>query len=59
MAQVKIEVLDAVIDGKRKGEQLTVESKDAAYLIGIGYAKEVVVKATPKRKPKATKKDEE
>lgn len=58
MTQVKIEVLNAVIDGKRKGEQLTVGSDDAAYLVRLGYAKEVVVKTAPKRKPKAKKEDE-
>jgi len=51
MAKTKIEVLDAVIDGKRKGEQLEVEAKSAEHLINIGYAKEV--KAEAKAQPKA------
>jgi hypothetical protein len=52
VAKVRIEVLDAVIDGKKKGEQLEVEEKDAKHLIAIGYAKEVKVEA-PKVDEKA------
>lgn len=36
---VKIEVLDAIIDGKRKGAVLDVEASSAAYLAKIRYAK--------------------
>lgn len=36
---VKIEVLDAIIDGKRKGAVLDVEASSATYLAKIGYAK--------------------
>jgi hypothetical protein len=55
VAKVRIEVLDAVIDGKKKGEQLEVEEKDAKHLISIGYAKEVKVEA-PKTEEKASTK---
>lgn len=50
MAKVKIEVLDATINGLSKGEQLEVERKEADHLIEIGYAKEVAEKAAPKAK---------
>jgi hypothetical protein len=55
MAKVKIEVLDAVIDGRVKGEQLEVDEKSAKHLIGIGYAKKVEVVAEEKPKPKTKK----
>lgn len=54
MAKTKIEVLDAVIDGHVKGEQLEVEAKSAEQLIKIGYAKEVVV-IKAEVKPQLTK----
>lgn len=57
MAKVKIEVLDAVIDGNRKGEQLEVSEKSAKHLIAIGYAKEVTeVKIEEPKKEKPTPK---
>ena len=56
MAKVKIEVLNAVIDGHTKGEQLDVDTKSAKHLIAIGYAKEVEEKPAPK-KPAVKKKD--
>jgi hypothetical protein len=53
MAKVNIEVLDAVIDGSVKGEQLEVDEKSAKHLVEIGYAKRVEVKqAEPEAKPK-------
>lgn len=56
MAKVKIEVLNAVIDGKCKGEQLEVEEKSAKHLIEIGYAKEIKeVKPAVKQKSVAKK----
>lgn len=53
--KVKIEVTNAVIDGKKHGEQLTVDEKSAKHLIAIGYAKEVVEVSKPvaKEEPKA------
>jgi hypothetical protein len=53
---VLIEVLDAIIDGKGKGEQLEVDEKSAQHLIGIGYAKAVEVKEAPKPKLKTAPK---
>ncbi|WP_181444474.1 hypothetical protein [Bacillus sp. 03113] len=50
---MKIEVLDAIIDGHVKGEQLEVSDKSAQYLISIGYAKEV--KAEETQKPARTR----
>ena len=39
MAKVKVEVTNAVVDGKRHGEQLSVEEADAKRLESIGYVK--------------------
>jgi hypothetical protein len=52
MAKVKIEVLDAVIDGRVKGEQLEVGEKSAKHLVEIGYAKVAEPEAKPKQKAK-------
>lgn len=40
MAKVKVEVLDAVVDGKTKGAQLEIEKKSADHLSKIGYVKQ-------------------
>jgi hypothetical protein len=60
---VRIEVLDCVIDGKGKGEQLEVNREQGEYLIKIGYAKEVkeapkkeAEKPAPKRSTRKTEK---
>lgn len=45
MAKVKVEVLDAVVDGKGKGSQLSVEEKTADYLESIRYVKRVETKS--------------
>lgn len=52
MAKVKVEVLDAVVDGKRKGEVVELDEKQAKYLETIRYVK--IVDDTPA--PKATTK---
>jgi hypothetical protein len=52
MAKVKIEVLNAVIDGKQKGEQLEVNEKSAKHLITINYAKKVEEKQADKAEAK-------
>lgn len=39
MAKVKVEVLDAVVAGKRKGEQVELDETQAKYLERIGYVK--------------------
>lgn len=46
-----IEVVNCEINGKKHGEQVEVNDKQAKYLIAIGYAKEVAqsVKAEPKK----------
>lgn len=46
MAKVKVRVLKAVVDGKTKGEVLSVEEKSAKYLEGIGYVERVAGKQT-------------
>ncbi|MFD2924174.1 hypothetical protein [Halobacillus naozhouensis] len=50
MAKVKVEVLDAIVDGNTKGEQLSVEERSAKYLESIGY-----VEIIDKSKSKETK----
>lgn len=55
MAKKKIEVLDAVINGHVKGEQLEVDEKAAAHLISINYAKEVEQSTKPAAKGRAKK----
>ena len=56
MAKVKIEVLNAVIDGKQKGEQLEVDEKSAKHLIAINYAKKVEAEKS-EAKPSKKKSD--
>lgn len=56
MAKVKVEVLNAEVDGKKQGEQLSIEEKSANHLEAIGYVKKV--KTQPKAKPKTQKKTE-
>ncbi|MEE6134624.1 MULTISPECIES: hypothetical protein [Bacillaceae] len=46
MAKVKVEILSATVDGKSKGEVISVEEKSAAYLESIGYVKRIAVKKT-------------
>lgn len=41
MAKVTVRVLNAIVDGKRHGEQLDIEEKSAAYLSSIGYVERV------------------
>lgn len=57
MAKVTIEVLDAVVDGKGKGEKLSVEEASANYLVKIGYAKKVTDDKETKAKEPAKKAD--
>ncbi len=44
MPKVKVEILDAVVDGKGKGEQISIEEKSADYLESIGYVKRLTAK---------------
>ena len=54
MANVKIEILDAVVDGNGKGAVIEVEAKSAQYLANIGYVRIVdEKKETPKETEKA------
>lgn len=53
-ARVRIEVLDAVVDGQGKGAVLVVEAKTAQHLANIGYVRivgEEKVEAEPTEKP--------
>lgn len=39
MAKTKVEVLNAVVDGATRGEQIVIDSRSAAHLERIGYVK--------------------
>lgn len=39
MTKTKVEVLNAVVDGARHGETITIDSRSAAHLERIGYVK--------------------
>ena len=39
MAKTKVEVLNAIVDGARRGETITIDSRSAAHLERIGYVK--------------------
>lgn len=51
MEYVKAEVLDAIVDGKRKGAQIEIDRRSAEYLAGIGYIK--IIENVPQEQPKA------
>jgi hypothetical protein len=41
VAKVKVEVLNATVDGKSEGSVITIEEKSAKHLESIGYVKRV------------------
>lgn len=45
MAKVKVEVLGAVVDGHKQGDQIDIESTSAEALEKLGYVKRIA-KAT-------------
>lgn len=56
MNKLKIEVLDAVVDGQGKGAVFEVEAKAAQHLANIGYVRIIEEKAAEKaEKPKRNK----
>ncbi|PID16866.1 hypothetical protein CSV63_02965 [Sporosarcina sp. P34] len=58
MAKTKVEVLNAIVDGARRGETITIDSRSAAHLERIGYVKilgEVKAKEPKEEKPKNKK----
>lgn len=57
MAKVKVEVLDAVVNGKPSGSQIEVEKASADYLQSIGYVR-IIEEAKPVPKKQAPKKSE-
>lgn len=57
MANVKVEVLDAVVDGKGKGAVIDVEAKTAQYLASIDYVRVVEDVKTEKADDKAAEPD--
>ncbi|WP_263708004.1 hypothetical protein [Shouchella tritolerans] len=62
MAKVTVRVLNAIVDGKRKGERLDIEEKSAAYLSSIGYVEVIKDAETKQRNTKghaAKKKSQE
>lgn len=61
MAKVRVEVLDAVVDGKGKGAKLEIDERSALYLESIDYVKivkdEEGTKSKSKSKSKKSKKE--
>lgn len=55
MAKVKVKVLDAVVDGKRKGETLEIREERAKALEKVRYV-EIVKDEKPKDDKKPAKK---
>ena len=55
MAKVKIEVLDAVVDGQPKGSQFEIEQADADFLESIGYVRKIAQRKTTPKKTAAKK----
>ena len=51
MAKTKVEVLNAIVDGARRGETITIDSRSATHLESIGYVK-VISEEKPSREPK-------
>lgn len=63
MANVKVEVLNAVVGNAIKGQVIEVSEAEARHLVNLGYVKEVeeAKKEAPKKSPArktAPKKDE-
>lgn len=59
MANVKVEVQEAIVDGKGKGATLEIDEASAKQLEAIGYVKTVKAepsKPTQKAAPKTTAK---
>jgi hypothetical protein len=52
MANVKVEVLDAIVDGQGKGAVIDVEAKTAKHLASIGYVRVVEEKKAEKSEDK-------
>lgn len=50
---VKVEVLDAIVDGKGKGAVIDVEAKSAQYLSKIGYVR--IIEEVKEAEPKTTR----
>lgn len=50
MVKVKVEVLNAVVDGKGQGEEISIEKESAEHLEAIGYVKLLDAKTTKKDK---------
>lgn len=48
MAKVKVRVLDAVVDGHKKGEVISIDERSAKHLESLRYVQRVGGKATEK-----------
>jgi hypothetical protein len=48
MTKIKVEVTNAVVDGKGHGEQISIEKETAEHLESIGYVKIIGTKTTKK-----------
>lgn len=55
MAKTKVEVLNAIVDGARRGETITIDSRSAAHLESIGYVKIIGEEKPKEEKPKNKK----
>lgn len=54
-SNVKIEVLDAIVDGQGKGAVIEVEAKTAQHLANIGYVRVIEEKKAEKAEDKPEK----
>lgn len=52
MAKVKVKVLNAYVDGKGPGEELSMDNRSADHLESIGYVEKIV---TPPPVPRSKK----
>ena len=53
MAKTRVEVLNAVVGGAKRGEQIEIDSRSANHLASIGYVKVIEETATQQAKAKA------
>lgn len=58
MAKVKVEVLNAVVDGHTQGEVISIEERSAKHLENLRYVRRVAEKAAPKGDDKKPAGDE-
>lgn len=52
MANVKVKVIDGVVNGNPVGSELSVADSDFKWLAERGYVEKIETKSKPKSKPK-------